>query len=199
MSYLTTGEAARMCGVGLNSIKRWVRQGRIPHMQTPGGHWRIPREAFLSFIDGLRDEAGESSPTGPCVLVVDDDAHSCEFVRGAMACTPIDCRVECAHDGYTGLIQIGRLRPALLVLDIMMPEINGLELLHRLRARPELCDGMKVLVYTGAGDRRLVMRKVKESRPDAVLLKPCGVEEFLQAALPLLQPAAACAPGTGAL
>ena len=194
MDYLTTGEAARMCGVGVNTIKRWIRQGRLPYMQTPGGHWRLPRHDFLHFIASMRPTRTEDAPR---VLVVDDDAQACDFVRGAIACASIDCEVECAHDGYTGLIQIGRLHPALLVLDIMMPEINGLELLHRLRSRPELCTGMKILVYTGARDRRLVMRKVEESRPDAILLKPTGVEDFLHVALPLLQPAAARMPGVG--
>lgn len=188
MTYLTTGQAARMCGVGVNTIKRWVRQGRIPHMLTPGGHWRIPKKEFLDFMATLHDEPDTGSAAEPCVLIVDDDAQTCEFVREALACAPIDCRVECASDGYTGLIQIGRLRPALLVLDIMMPGINGLELLHRLRSRPELCSDTKILVYTGARDRRLVMRKVEESRPDAILLKPTGVEGFLQAAIPLLHP-----------
>ncbi len=194
MDYLTTGEAARMCGVGVNTIKRWIRQGRLPYMQTPGGHWRLPRRDFLRFIASMRPARSEVVSR---VLVVDDDAQTCDFIGGAIACASIDCEVECAHDGYTGLIQIGRLRPALLVLDIMMPEINGLELLHRLRSRPELCAGMKILVYTGAGDRRLVMRKVEESRPDAILLKPAGVEDFLQVALPLLQPVAARIPGVG--
>ena len=105
--------------------------------------------------------------------------------------------VDLAGDGQSGIEAARRVQPNLIVLDIMMPEINGLELLHRLRSRPELCTGTKILVYTGARDRRLVMRKVEESRPDAILLKPTGVEDFLQVALPLLQPAAARMPGLG--
>lgn len=123
------------------------------------------------------------------VLVVDDDPKACEFITDVMACAPIACEVMCAHDGYAGLIKIGQVRPQLLVLDIMMPEINGLELLHRLRARPDLCGESKILVYTGAVDRPLVMRKAREARPDAMLLKPATVDDFMQATMTLLQPA----------
>jgi len=88
--------------------------------------------------------------------------------------------VSCAYDGYTGLIRIGEMRPNLLVLDIMMPEINGLELLHRLRSSQEAGADMRILVLTGAKDRDLVVRNIQDAAPDALLFKPVGVNELLE-------------------
>lgn len=187
MSYLTTGEAARMCGVAVNSIKRWIRQGRIPHIQTPGGHWRIPRREFLRFMDTLQPQAGPEPL--PRILIIDDDPQVCDILSSALASgASFPHETSCAHDGYTGLIQIGRWRPSLLVLDIVMPGINGLELLHRLHAVPELRGDMRIIVSTAADDRPLVMRKIEEAKPDAILLKPVGVETFLHTVSSLLWP-----------
>lgn len=194
MPYLTTGEAARMCGVAVNSIKRWMRQGRIPHIQTPGGHWRIPKGDFQRFMATLKPRMDAEDL--PRVLIIDDDPQVCAILEAALASEALfPCETACAHDGYGGLIQIGRWCPDLLVLDIMMPGINGLELLHRLHAEPVLCVDMKILVCTAADDRPVVMRRIEDARPDAVLYKPVGIQDFLQTAFELLHPALRAADG----
>lgn len=54
MHYLTTGEAARYCSVGVNTIKRWIQSGDLAAVVTPGGHKRTPQADFVRF---LRDRA----------------------------------------------------------------------------------------------------------------------------------------------
>jgi|GEM_PF-1216308 len=189
MKYLTTGEAADICGVQVNTIKRWIRAKEIDAIQTPGGHWRIPRDTFIQFLNAYRIQAPDTllEPREKHrILVVDDDPGIHVFVRGAMEMAPFPNTVDEAYDGYTGLIKIGLIRPRLLVLDIMLPEINGLEMIQRLKAQAGLQENMSILVLTGARDRALVVRKLKEAAPDAILFKPVGVEELLQTATRLV-------------
>ena len=189
MDYLTTGEAARICGVRVNTIKRWIQKESIEAVLTPGGHWRIPKQAFMRFLHTwqipvpMRLNRGE---TNTRILIVDDDPQIHDLVRGAMDLAPFLCEVSSAYDGYAGLVQIGLIRPQLLVLDIMMPEINGLEMIQRLKNQPELGEGMRILALTGARDRRLVVRKLKEAGPDATLFKPVGIQELLETSERLL-------------
>jgi len=183
MKYLTTGEAADICGVRVNTIKRWIKAKEIDAIQTPGGHWRIPRDAFIRFLNAYRIQAPDTlleSQGKHRVLVVDDDPVIHEFVREAMAIAAFPNTVDGAYDGYTGLVKIGLIRPRLLVLDIMLPEINGLEMLQRLKEQSGLQENMSILVLTGARDNALVVRKLKEAAPDAILFKPVGVQELLQ-------------------
>lgn len=189
MHYLTTGEAARVCGVHVNTIKGWIRKGAFEAALMPGGHWRIPKRAFIGFLQKRNIPVPESlaGDGGPArILIIDDDPQVQDFVRGALESAPFASDIHTADDGYSALIRIGHLQPQLLVLDIMMPEINGLELIHRLRKEPGLAGDMRILVLTGAKDRRLVVQRLREARPDAILFKPVNVEQLLAAATRLL-------------
>ena len=187
--HLTTGKAARICGVHVNTIKGWIRKGVLPAKLMPSGHWRITRKAFLDFLQEfdfpIPDELRRRQDVSR-ILVVDDDPFVLDFVEGAMASAPFASEVHTADDGYSALLKIGHIKPQLLVLDIMMPGINGLELIHRLREQPELTGGMRILVLTGAKDRRLVVQRLKQARPDEILYKPASIEQLLGAASRLL-------------
>jgi len=189
MGYVTTGEAAKMLGVGVNSVKRWIASGDLRGMQTPGGHWRIPETALHSFMRerGMMAPEREQRAT-PRVLIVDDDRAACALLGALLeqADTPLD--VKCVHDGYTGLIQIGSWRPDVLVLDILMPGINGLDVLHRLRNDRELLGDMAIVVVTSAFDQTDLMRGVRKPRPDAVLSKPVDAQRLLGVVSTLVAP-----------
>lgn len=46
--YITTGEAAAIFAVDPDTVLRWIKSGDIPAIRTPGGHYRIPRNVFLT-------------------------------------------------------------------------------------------------------------------------------------------------------
>lgn len=187
--YLTSGEAARICGVHINTIKGWVRKGEIEAIVSPGGHWRILSVSLVKFLQTSGMPVPDDFHERPCkILVIDDDPAVFELVRGAMKLSLLPCDIACAADGYSGLIKIGELKPDLLVLDIMMPEINGLEVLQRLRANPELAAGMRVMILTGAKDSKLVVRNIEGVTPDATLFKPVSIVQLLETIQNLLRP-----------
>jgi len=187
--YFTTGEAARICCVHINTIKGWVRRGDIEAVVSPGGRWRIVGESLLHFLrtNGMSvpDELQERLYK---ILVVDDDPAVCKLVRSAMELSLLSCEVHCAEDGYSGLIRVGDLKPDLMVLDIMMPEINGLEVMRRLHENPVLAADMRIVVLTGAQDSSLVLRNIKAAKPDATLFKPVSVVQLLETIQSLLSP-----------
>jgi len=188
--YLTSGEAARICDVHINTIKGWVRKGEIEAIVSPGGRWRILSASLVRFLQASGMPVPDMFHEHPFnILVVDDDPAVCELVRGAMKLSLLSCDITCAADGYSGLIKIGELKPDLLVLDIMMPEINGLEVLQRLRANPELAAGMRIMILTGAKDSKLVVRNIEGVSPDATLFKPVSIIQLLETIQNLLSPA----------
>ncbi|MDQ7000400.1 MAG: response regulator, partial [Mariprofundus sp.] len=156
MAYVTTGEAAAVLGVGLNTVKRWIASGDLQGIRTPGGHWRIPEMALEHFMQtqGMQMPAEDENPAR--ILIVDDEPHVCTLLRGILEDAAFPSDIKCAHDGYTGLIQIGSWRPDVLLLDVFMPGIDGIEVLHRLQADHELAGDMKIIVVTAAFDRPIL-------------------------------------------
>ncbi len=192
MDYVTTGKAARMLGVGLNTIKRWIASGDLGAIRTPGGHWRIPEPALLSFMRERGFSASPHTPNStPRVLIVDDDPSVCVLLEAILEQADFSCEVKCARNGCTGLVQIGAWRPDVLVLDILMPGIDGVGVLRRLREDHELSGDMAIVVLTSAFDRPDIMRAVRQTWPDAVLPKPVNARQFLAAVAACLAPPAA--------
>jgi len=181
--YITTGKASRMCGVGINTMKRWIQKGELKCVITPGGHWRIAEDEFQRFMDKMR--ADRFKPAASKVLLIEDDPAMCSLIEGAFELASYETDFDCAHDGYSGLMKIGAMQPDLIVLDIMLPEINGLELMHRVRTS-EISRDARILVITGAGDRRLVKRALDKAGPDAVFLKPFDIDQLINTAYTLL-------------
>jgi excisionase family DNA binding protein len=180
MAYITTGEAADKLGVGLNTIKRWIASGNLHGIRTPGGHWRIPDQELLGFMQshGMLASARDEKDAAR-VLIVDDDPSVCSLLAAVLEQAEFSSETKCAHDGCSGLIQIGAWRPDVLVLDIFMPGINGLDVLHRLRNDRELLGNMAIVVITSAFDQPDVIRAVRKAEPQAVLPKPIDAQQFL--------------------
>jgi len=184
--FLTTGKAAKICGVRVNTIKSWIQNGSLHAIQTPGGHWRIPQDAFLEFVarhsiplpESMKDQATTLEQRR--ILIIDDDPMVHELIVGALDLSPFHYEIKSAYDGCSGLMQVGLFRPHVLILDIMLPEINGLEVIHRLKHQSENLGGMKILAITAATDRFLVMKKLKEAEPEAILSKPLKLDVMLE-------------------
>lgn len=106
------------------------------------------------------------------VLLIDDDVELVNLIREYLMQEGFD--VECAHDGETGIIYAETLSPSLIVLDVMMPKLNGIEVLRRIRAS----SNVPVLMLTAKGDdeHRIVGL---ELGADDYVPKPCTPRELI--------------------
>ena len=193
--FLTTGEAARLCGVQLNTIKNWIRNGEINAVRTPGGHWRIPRAEFLAFMrrTGMALPEGDGvneADRKPRILIIDDEPAAHDLMSGILALEFPEHEIHSAFDGYTGLIDIGRYQPDLILLDIMMPEVNGLEIIHRLKQPDSPMPDARVIAVTAAIERRLVVNRIRAANPEALLFKPLDASLFASTVRRVLEAAA---------
>jgi DNA-binding response OmpR family regulator/two-component sensor histidine kinase len=100
----------------------------------------------------LLDGAGGGDPL---VLVVDDEPDTAELIRDTLRTEGF--RTQVAHHGRQAVELIGRKRPDLVILDIMMPEMSGFEVLEALRGEPDTA-GIPVLVLTARGDEQDMRR-----------------------------------------
>lgn len=180
----TTGEAAAVCKVSQQTIIRCFDAGRLQGFRVPGSKFRrIPREELVRFMkaNGIPLDALEGGKKR--VLVVDDDPRIIEVFQDVLA---RDGRFEArfASTGYDAGLLTEQFRPHLMILDYMLPDINGNVVCQRVRGQEHLKD-TKILFVSGAVDQAEV-RTLLESGGDGFLRKPFGVRELMGKVVQLL-------------
>lgn len=173
----TTGEAAQICKVSQQTIIRCFDSGRLTGFRVPGSRFRrIPREELLRFMreNDIPTDPLESGPRR--VLIVDDDPG---IVRLMTEWLESDGRFEVrsAGTGYDAGLETERFRPSLIVLDYMLPDINGNVVCERVRSSPELA-GTKVLCVSGVVEADEV-EGLRRAGADDFLKKPFDLNELV--------------------
>ena len=118
----------------------------------------------------------------PVVLIVEDDPETRHFYQETFEQDGF--RIEQAHNGLQALEKAIEACPDLILTDIAVPGIDGIELCRRLRA-DERTRSIPVLAITGYGDRRYPDRAIGAGA-DHVLIKPCGPDVLVSEARRLL-------------
>jgi excisionase family DNA binding protein len=145
--WLTLGQAAKYLGVAQSTIRKWSDQGRVPAFYTPGGHRRYRRPDLDNFLN--RSGPGGAVQQGPVVLIVDDDERVREYVRVNLEMEGYSVRE--AGSAEEGLEVLEEVSPDLVLLDVMMPEVDGWEMLRRVRERHGI-DAIPVVMFSGKVD-----------------------------------------------
>ena len=174
----TTGEAALLCGVSQQTIIRCFDSGKLNGFRVPGSRFRrIPRPELIAFMNenGIPVDALVDSKRR--ILVVDDDESILQLVTEILSA---DERVEVttASNGYDAGILTERIRPDLLLLDYMLPDINGNVVCRRLKENPETSD-IQIVIVSGAVDRMEIDSLLSEGAA-AFIQKPFDPAELLQ-------------------
>ena len=147
--WLTLGQAAKYLGVAQSTIRKWSDQGRVPAFYTPGGHRRYRRSDLDNFLN--RSGPGGSMQQGPLVLIVDDDERVREYVRVNLEMEGYAVRE--AGSAEEGLGVLDEVSPDLILLDVMMPEVDGWEMLRRVQERHGV-GAIPVVMFSGKVDEQ---------------------------------------------
>lgn len=181
----TTGEVAGFCSVTINAVKKWIAAGKLDAFRTPGGHYRINRDEFLSFLERYKlDIKARLFPEKRRVLIVDDERDIVEFIRGALESMDSSYEVETAADGYEALIKVGDFKPELVILDIRMPNIDGFEVCRRIK-KDRSSEDIRILAVTAYGEEN--MEQILRCGADYCLSKPLKLKELKKKVLRLLK------------
>ena len=189
----TTGEAAKICKVSQQTIIRCFDNGQLKGFRVPGSRFRrIPREALYKFMkdNGIPTDALESGKRK--VLLVDDDLELVELMSRVLE---DDGRFEVrvANNGFDAGMMVKEYRPDLIVLDVMLPDINGKEVCQRVRADNSL-EGVRILCISGMIEEDKI-QELRLAGADKFLHKPFDIEELIDEMCSLLEiePASATA------
>jgi excisionase family DNA binding protein len=173
--WLTLGQAARFLGVAQSTIRKWSDQGRVPAFYTPGGHRRFRRGDLDAFL--ARSGPGRQQ-VGPTVLLVDDDERMRELVRAELEREGYDVQEAASAD--EGLAAIESRKPELVLLDVMMPHVDGWEMLRKIQERHG-AGAIPVLMFSGQVDEQ-ARRQAATSGARGFVGKPFDLVELVEQA-----------------
>jgi len=174
----TTGEAAKICKVSQQTIIRCFDNGQLKGFRVPGSRFRrIPREALYKFMkdNGIPTDALESGKRK--VLLVDDDPDLVEMMTKVLE---EDGRFEVrvAGNGFDAGMMVKEYRPDLIVLDVMLPDINGKEVCQRVRSDPNMED-VRILCISGMIEDDKI-QELRDAGADDFMHKPFDVEVLIE-------------------
>jgi len=174
----TTGEAADICKLSQQTIIRCFDSGQLKGFRVPGSRFRrIPRPALVEFmekngipLDGFDDDKIR-------VLVVDDDP---EIIQLFVDVLGSDGRFEVAtaQSGYDAGVMTQQFNPDVVVLDFMLPDINGNIVCKTIRQNPALSH-LRILIISGMVNPAEVERLLAAGADDFIK-KPFNIETVME-------------------
>jgi two-component system response regulator RpaA len=180
----TTGEAAKVCKVSQQTIIRCFDSGQLKGFRVPGSRFRrIPRDALYRFMkeNGIPTDALESGRRR--VLIVDDDQGVVDLIKEVF---DGDARFETkvVNNGFQAGILAKDYHPDLIILDVMLPDINGQQVCELLRKDPTMAD-IKIICISGMIEEDKI-NELRESGADDFLHKPLDIDELMRRVCRLL-------------
>jgi excisionase family DNA binding protein len=165
--FFSTSEVADLFNVNRVTIYRWVKEGMVKgykvgkHLKIPlaevermkreFGFGDVPLEKLQGGQAGAAD-AGRAPLRGPSfkkiVMAIDDDENILSFMQSAFEGLGLNrhCSLKTYSNGLEAVLQIGEEKPDLILLDIVMPNLNGLELAEKIR---KMHRDIKIIILTG--------------------------------------------------
>lgn len=149
----STMEVGRLLGMAVRSVQLMVDRGELSAWKTPGGHRRISRESIEAWLA----QRGGALPAAPAqhaapaasrrrVLLIEDSVHYQNLVALLIGQQFPELELHMAPDGIVGLAMYGQLQPDLLIVDILLPGIDGATLITSLRSQPQFARSRLVVV-----------------------------------------------------
>jgi len=174
----TTGEAAEICRVSQQTIIRCFDSGRLRGFRVPGSKFRrIPRQNLVKFMRDNNIPLDNLDSGKKKVLVVDDDAEIVELISDILT---RDGRFEIktASSGYEAGMATQQFRPDLILLDYMLPDVNGNVVCQTIRSNPEF-ENTRIIIVSGVIKQEEIDQLLKSGAQD-FLKKPFSISELTE-------------------
>jgi excisionase family DNA binding protein len=175
----TTYQIGKFCQVNIRTVIRWIETGKLKAYSTPGGHRRVKWSDLIAFLTHNRmpipkelEEAKKKK-----ILVVDDDSDFLVIVTQILQKIP-EAEIKTTSSGFDAGILVAEWYPDLILLDFIIPDLDGFEVTKKLRANPRL-KKIPIFAVTSITDPD-EMERVKNCGVNAVITKPIEAENFLK-------------------
>ncbi len=184
-TYFTTFQVAKFLGVSPPTVVNWVNSGLLIAHRTPGGHRRLQSGDVVAFAGAynypvppqLLDGEPAPSPVVRRVMIVDDERDFAQTVGDYLQLKG-GFDVEIVDSGFAAGLTLARFRPSVVLLDLLMPDMDGFDVLRMIRKDPEM-RRIPVIACTAYRDGAIEERARLEGF-DGYMEKPIKFERLLE-------------------
>lgn len=179
---LTPNDVARLLLVSPVTVRQWAQKGLIESQATPGGHRRFSRQAVNAFAAerGVALVAESQQSRGPeqlRILIVEDDAQLRSFLVELFATREPPVSVEVAVSGFDAGSKVREFGPDIVLLDLMLPGIDGIQVCRQLKTDVSTC-AIRIVAMTGYYSTENV-NQILAAGAEACLRKPLDIARVL--------------------
>jgi len=177
--YFSTSEIANMLEVNRYTVSLWIDHGEMKAMITPGGHKKVARDEVIKFI---RSRGGavpaELEPEkSKRVFIIDDEKEVGKYLSRCIQIIFPDVTSESFDSPVHGLIEIGKSIPDMVILDIVMPDMDGINVCKMIREKKET-ENIKIIAMSGKFDKATIQR-VMDAGADDFYYKISPIDELM--------------------
>lgn len=175
--YLSTRDAADLLDVAVSTIQLWMDNGLLSGWTTAGGHRRIEKNSIEKMLSQRDRNSVDSTHDHPLsIVVVEDNEQEQLLYDKQFKNWNMDVNVCIAENGYSGLINVGKTSPKIIITDLMMPGMNGFEMIKAIKINPDL-EACQIIVVSALTNDEI---KIRGGLPADVLVfkKPMPFDEL---------------------
>ena len=176
--YLSPTEVADLLMVTPMTVRRWANKGELHSLTTPGGHRRFTQEDVDKFAQSKGMLLAPNNSKELRVLIVDDDKDVAEYLSNLLSDGTNHVVTAVAHNGFAAGIEVKVFEPDLIITDLMMPEMDGIEVCQLLKSHSQT-SGIRIIGITGYYTEENVKAFI-EAGAEACLKKPIDPVELLE-------------------
>jgi len=149
IEFLSTRQAALRLGVSLGTVQNMVENGALEAWKTAGGHRRIPVTSVDAMLSRRKGSAsGTTEPLSQLdILIAEDDPILQTLYQMTFERWNLPLLLRIVDNGFDGLLQVGQKKPDILIADLMMPGMDGFEMIRHLCANPDYA-AMDIIVVS---------------------------------------------------
>ncbi len=177
-SYLTPGEVAELLMISPIRVRQLALKGELKSVTTPGGHRRFAYQEIERFVRERKLQLPWMADDKLRVLIVDDDRQFTGYLSALFARFERWVVTEVSNDGFDAGMKVMAFAPNVVLLDLMMPGLDGFEVCRIIKQNPLSCD-IRVIAMTGHASAEHKHRIV-EAGAEVCLAKPIDTELLLQ-------------------
>ncbi len=174
----TTHEISKICGVSITTIIDWIEQKKLLAYKTVGGHRRIKKEDLVSFLKtyNIPIPSNLVEKGSIRVLIVEDDINVIRFITRIVKKLKDEYEIAVAMDGFEAGKQVSTFKPDLVILDLMLPKIDGFEVCKNIRS-DKVTKNIKILAVTGY-DTEENKKRILACGANSYLIKPFEAKDL---------------------
>lgn len=178
-NFYTTHEVSKFCNVYPTTVINWIKEGKLSAYTTAGGHRRIKKEDLLELMQKNNMPIPENLAKGQkhVVLIIDDDPKILQMIKTVLS-REEGLRVITAESGFVAGLTIYTNMPDIILLDFLMPNMDGFDVCHRLKSDEKTKD-IPIIAVTALKEPEEIKKMFSAGIAD-LISKPFKSEELLK-------------------